>query len=80
MANSVMTKTASATALDLELRAEEVILERLRGRHEPVDPTEIIVSQPDQPISQRVLLFALWNLARDGRVQFTPEWKVRVVG
>ena len=75
MANPVMAKAAIANG-DLERRAERIILARVRALTEPADPSEIVAKAADE-VPERALLFALWSLARDGKVEFTPDWRVR---
>ena len=78
MTDPLMAKTAEARG-ELEHQAEGVVLELVQSSGEPVAPRELLDAgkRLAEPLPEFALLAALWNLVRDGKIEFTSDWRLR---
>lgn len=71
VANVKQKKRASpATGKERALSAERNVLARLRALGRPAEPHEAAKTNTER--------FAVWDLARSGRVRFTDDWRLEL--
>lgn len=83
MPASTLDTTATAVKRDELRRAEEFLLGVLAPSAAPLRLRDVLDQRAEAgaaDLSPAIIRRALWHLADMGRVDFTPDWRVRKAG